>query len=381
MKASTRSAVPAFHALDMLNRANALEAEGRAICHLEIGQPTDPMPAEITAVAMEALRTDLVGYTEATGKPAFREALSRHYAAWYGLDIPPERFIATTGASGGFVLAFLAAFDAGDRVGLLTPGYPAYRNILLSLGLEPVTIEAGEGEGWEITADAIAATHEEKPLNGMLIASPNNPTGKVIEADDLRAITGYCREAGIKLISDEIYHGLTYDAPAPSVLSSSDDVIVVSSFSKYFRMTGWRIGWLVVHDAMIRPIERLAQNLFICPPALSQVVATAALDQAALFEPVKARYARNRVALQNGLTALGFPHIAPMDGAFYTYADVGAFANDSMTFAKRALEELGIAITPGADFDTENGHRYVRLSYAGANDHIDQALERFKGWL
>ncbi len=370
-----------FIAMDVLARAKALEAAGRNIVHMETGQPSAPVPPAVLKAAQETLQTGVLSYTEAAGIVPFRSALTDHYRAWYDLDVPAERFIATTGSSGGFMLAFLALFDVGARVGLPMPGYPAYRNILKTLGVDTVTVPTGPEGRWSPQIADIEAIHRETPLDGLLIASPNNPTGTVIPPDRLKAIVDFCDANGIVLISDEIYHGLTFDAPAHSALEFSDTPIVISSFSKYFCMTGWRIGWMTVPPDLVRPVEVLAQNLFISVPTLSQYAAIEALNMAEAFRPLCDVYRQNRAILAKTLPRIGFETILPMDGAFYAYADISPFSADSLAFARDMLETAGVAATPGVDFDPDGGHTYIRFSLAGTTAEIAEGCRRLEAWL
>jgi aspartate/methionine/tyrosine aminotransferase len=383
--ASRRSQIASFIAMDVLREAKdlgraAAASGGRGIVHLEIGEPGAPAPRPVREAAIRALEAGRVAYTEALGLPALRAAIAGHYRARYGLDVPAERVVVTTGSSSGFILAFLALMDHGGRIGIPSPGYPAYRNILQALGIEAVEIETGAATGFAMSAAAIEAAHREKALDAVLIMSPANPTGVLTSAAEVKAIAETCRRLGIWLVSDEIYHGLTYAGEEACALAHSDDAIIVNSFSKYFCMTGWRIGWLVVPERLIRPLECLAQNLAISVPFLSQVAAIAAFDARDELEAIKAGYARNRAVLMEALPALGLAPL-PMDGAFYAYCDIGRFSNDSMAFSKKALHEAGLAITPGLDFDRTEGHRFVRLSYAGSEADILEGVTRLKAWL
>ena len=378
---SKRSAVAPFIAMDVLGEANRLEAEGRHILHLEVGQPGTPAPRLVRETARRALDGERLGYTDALGIWPLRARISRHYAEIYGVEVPAERIVVTTGSSGGFILSFLAGFDRGARVALPTPGYPAYRNILATLGLEPVALRLSQATRWAPTADMILAAQRERRIDGLLVASPANPTGTMLTVPVLKQVVELCAEEGIWFISDEIYHRLTYDAPAETALKFSHDVIVINSFSKYYSMTGWRVGWMVLPEALVRTVERLAQNLFISVPALSQFAAAAAFDATEELEANRAVYAQNRALLTRELPKIGLKDFLPMDGAFYAYVDVGRHTNDSMDFARRLLREAGVAVTPGLDFDPENGNRYVRLSFAGPTADIEEAVRRLGEWL
>ncbi|MEM6665477.1 MAG: aminotransferase class I/II-fold pyridoxal phosphate-dependent enzyme [Pseudomonadota bacterium] len=372
--------VAAFLAMDVLSRARALEGEGRDIVHMEVGQPEAPVPEVVIAASREKLETGVLSYTEALGTMAFRRAVRAHMKRWYSVDVPVERIVAITGSSGGFMLAFLACFNPRARVALPVPGYPAYRNTIAALDLAPVLMPLDPATGFIPSLDDIAALHAKEPLDGLLLASPNNPTGTVIPRKRLGEIAAFCRANGIRLISDEIYHGLVYGTSAETALAFDPDAIVVNSLSKFFCMTGWRIGWMIVPEELVRPVERLQQNLFICPPDISQAGAVAALENVDAFAPVLDRYRQNR-ALFESLPSLGFGRVLPMDGAFYAYADITPFGLDALTFTQRMLEEASVAATPGLDFDPLTGGSYVRFSYAGAPERMGEGIERLKRWL
>lgn len=378
--ASRLDRVAPFLAMDVLARAKAKERQGETIIHMEVGQPSAPVPRLVREAAGRALDIGAIGYTEALGLPSLRARIARHYADMQGIDIAAERVVVTTGSSAGFILAFLALFDPGARVAISTPGYPAYRSILEALDLTPVPIETGPASGWVMTPDAIRAAHRETPLSGVLAMSPANPSGTMMDEAALAALAGICREIGVPFISDEIYHGLSYSAPARTALALEPDAIIVNSFSKYFCMTGWRVGWLIVPDILVRPIERLAQNLYISAPYLSQVAAEAAFDAMDELEEIKAGYAANRALLLDALPDAGFSEFLPPDGAFYIYCDVARYTNDSMEFCRRMLDETGVAATPGLDFDLERGARFIRLSYAGSNADCIETARRLKAW-
>ncbi len=378
---SLRARVEPFLAMDVLSAAVARENAGDDIIHLELGEPAAPPPRLAREAAIRALSGGRIAYTEALGRPSLRARIARHYRDVYGLTISPERVVVTTGSSGGFVLAFLTLFDPGARILVASPGYPAYRNILQALDLKTVPVATTAATRFMVTAAMIAAAHARQPLDGVLLMSPANPTGVMTPPAELAAIARTCERLGVAFISDEIYHGLAYDAPTATALQSSDQAIVINSFSKYFCMTGWRIGWMIAPHGLMRAIERLQQNLSISVPTLSQVAAEAAMDAGEELESVKAGYAGNRALLAEELPKFGFGDIQPMDGAFYAYVDVGAFTNDSVGFCRRMLEEIGIAATPGVDFDREGGHRTLRLSYAGPSDRLVQAMKRLSTWL
>ncbi len=376
-----RSAIAPFMAMDVLAAAKAREREGHSVLHLELGEPGASPPSTAIAAARAALDAGRIGYTEALGLPALRSRIAEHYRELYRISIPPERVVVTTGSSGGFTLAFLSMFDAGDRVAIAAPGYPAYRNILKALGLEVVEIETGPADRWSLTAEAVLSAHREQPLKGVLTMSPANPTGVMMGAEALGALTSICTELGIWLISDEIYHGLTYGTPAETALRFSGDAVIVNSFSKYFCMTGWRVGWLIVPERLVRPLERLAQSLTISVPYLSQVAAHAAFDAPDELEAVRAGYATNRQILMEGFGRVGLGRFLPIDGAFYAYVDVGHLTNDSGDFCQRMLREAGVAATPGLDFDRSRGARFVRFSFAGTTQDVTGAVERLGLWL
>jgi aspartate/methionine/tyrosine aminotransferase len=376
---SRRSNVEPFHAMDILAEANALKAQGHPVISMAVGQPSDPAPEAVREAARQALSAGRIGYTDTLGIAELRRAISLHYFHHYGLGVPASRIAVTTGSSAAFNLAFLAMFDPGDRVAISSPGYPAYRNIMAALGLEVVEIELA-GDAY-LHAGHLRDAHAQKPLKGVLFASPANPTGAVVPETELRALIETARELGIAVISDEIYHRLTYAGADVTALGIDSDVTVINSFSKYYCMTGWRIGWMVLPEKLVRPVERIAQSLYISAPELSQVAAVEAFGATAELEAVKARYALNRGLLMERLPALGFTLAAPMDGAFYAYCDVSKLTNDSMEFARRMLAEAHVAATPGRDFDPLAGHRTMRFSYAGSHEDMKLALERIGNWL
>ncbi|HEY6335249.1 MAG TPA: pyridoxal phosphate-dependent aminotransferase [Alphaproteobacteria bacterium] len=376
-KLSRRGRVPPFIVMDVLRAANERQAAGAEVIHLEVGQPGTGAPAGVLAAAREALDGHRLGYTEALGIPSLRARIARYYAEQYGTRVAPGRVAVTTGSSAGFVAAFLAAFDEGDRVALAAPSYPAYRNILTTLGIVPVILDATEATRFQPTVELVERAG---PIAGLIVASPSNPTGTMLLPQELATIADYCAGAGIRLISDEIYHGITFGRPAATALDANADAIVINSFSKYFSMTGWRIGWMIVPEDLVRPVECLAQNLYISPPTLSQIAAEAAFEYRAELDGIVARYARNRTLLLKELPAAGFDRLAPADGAFYLYADVGHLTNNSADFCARMLAEIGVAATPGMDFDAERGHRYLRFSFAGSEVDIAKAVEKLKTW-
>ncbi|GAA0771509.1 aminotransferase class I/II-fold pyridoxal phosphate-dependent enzyme [Roseibium denhamense] len=378
---SRRSDVAPFIAMDVLSEAAKLEADGRSIIHMEVGQPSAPAPKTARAAAEAALAHGRLGYTEALGLKTLRAALASHYQRLYGISVSPDRIMATTGSSAGFNLAFLSAFDPGDRIVLTAPGYPAYRNIIKALGLIPVEVPVDESTRWCLTPDHLLEVQKEGPVKGVLVASPANPTGTMMPADTLENLIRYCDEERIWFVSDEIYHGLDYDGEQKTALETSQNTIIINSFSKYYCMTGWRIGWMVLPEQLVRPTERIAQSLYISPPEISQIAATAALDAVQELESVKAGYAANRDLLLTALPAIGFDRLLPVDGAFYIYADVSAFTSDSLEFTKRMLHEAGVAATPGVDFDPVAGHHFMRFSFAGAHPDMKEAVNRLSAWV
>lgn len=365
--------------MDVLAEANRLKGLGHPVISMAVGQPSDPVPQAVRAAAGRALADGRIGYTDSLGLVALREAIAAHYQAHYGVTVSPERVVVTTGSSAAFNLAFLAMFDVGDRVAIAAPGYPAYRNILAALGAEVVEIEL-HGDG-HLTAAHLAAAHRVKPIKGVLFASPANPTGAIIPRDDLEELVQVAGDLGIAVISDEIYHRLAYSAPDVTALEFSSDAVIINSFSKYYCMTGWRVGWMVLPEMLVRPVERIQQSLYISAPELSQVAAIAAFSASAELDLVKARYEANRALLMRQLPKLGFDIAAPMDGAFYAFCDVSSLTNDSMDFARRMLAEAHVAATPGRDFDPFAGQRYMRFSYAGSSDDMVAAMDRIGRWL
>lgn len=380
---SRRSAVEPFHAMDLLAEATKERAAGKPVISLAVGQPSHPAPTAAREAAAKALEDGRIGYTDALGLMALREGIAAHYATHHGVSIDPQRIAVTTGSSAGFNLAFLALFDAGDQVAIARPGYPAYRAILGALGLKVIEIAVDESTGFTLTPESLEAAEREtgKPIKGVLLASPANPTGTVTGRLRLKALADWCSARGAAFISDEIYHGLTFAGEETSALEFTNDVVVINSFSKYYCMTGWRIGWMVLPENMVRPIECLAQSLYISAPELSQVAALAALGATKELDVYRQAYAANREFLLKALPEIGLPLLSPMDGAFYAYADVSTLTNDSMGFAKRMLAEISVAATPGMDFDPLEGHRALRLSYAGSEAEIREAVRRIGEWL
>jgi len=375
------ASVPPFHAMAMSQRATEVAAQGHAVLHLQVGQPATGAPAAARAAAIAALAAEQpLGYTNSPGTMGLRRRIARHYAEQYGVEVSPQSVFVVGGASAGFTLAFLAAFDAGQRVGVLEPGYPCYRNTLLALGIEPVAIPVGPDTRWAPTPELLDAAG---PLDGLVIASPSNPTGTVLAADRIAAVAAWCTTHGVQLIADEIYHGITYDGAAPTVLAATADAVLINSFSKYFSMTGWRLGWMVVPPHLHEAVDRLQQNVYICAPHISQVAGLAAFDARDELDAHVQRYATNRALILDGLAAAGISDVADADGAFYVYADVTELATacgDSMALCNRWLDEIHVAVTPGLDFDLARGHRFVRFSYAGHAQHIAEALERLQAW-
>lgn len=382
LKIARRGLVPPFIVMDVMQAAAEREAAGKEVVHMEVGQPGTGAPKGVIEAARDAAASQRLGYTVALGIPELRERIARHYKDWYGVDVSADRIVVTTGSSGAFILSFLAAFDAGDRVALAEPGYPAYRNILTALGIEVAGLPTEADTRFQPTPGVVA---EAQNIDGLIVASPSNPTGTMIGKPEMEDLVAYCRDAGIRLVSDEIYHGITYGARsigdrAFSALEFTDDAIVINSFSKYFSMTGWRLGWMVVPEDMIRAVECLAQNLFISPPAISQAAAVAAFDCADELEANVARYTANREFLLDALPKAGYERMAPADGAFYIYADVAELTNDSQDFCRRMLAEAGVAVTPGLDFDPQRGHAWVRFSFAGTLEDMEEGARRLMAW-
>ena len=382
MSPSRRSDVPPFIVMDVMAAAARIEAAGGRVIHMEAGQPAVSAPAAAREAACVALMAgSYLGYTETLGILPLRTRIAQHYRNQYGVDLDPAHIVITTGSSGGFILAFLALFEAGDRVALANPGYPPYRHILSALDCEPVLLPTSAETRWAITPELLIAEHRRKPLKGVVIASPANPTGTMMPTETLRALIAAAEAEGIRVISDEIYHGLDYAFPAETALRLTRNAVVVNSFSKYFCMTGWRVGWLVAPEMLVRPLERLQQNLAISVPTISQIAAQASFDGRDELETVKHSYEENRRILVEGLPKVGLERFLPVDGAFYLYADVSRFTSDSLDFAKRMLEEAGVAATPGLDFDPLHGKEFLRFSYAGSAADMREAVERIGKWL
>jgi aspartate/methionine/tyrosine aminotransferase len=382
---ASRANVPPFHVMDLLAAAHTRRRTHGDLLDLLAGQPSTGAPAPVKAEAIRLLESgDPLGYTPAVGILELREAIAGHHKRAHGIDVDPDEVIVTTGSSGGFLLAFLAAFEVGDRVAMARPGYPCYRNVLTALGIEVVEIPTGPETRFQPTVEQVAELHARHGLKGLVVASPANPTGTMLLPTELAAIAAYCEDSGIQLISDEIYHGIEYaplageDRLARSAWETSREAVVFASFSKYFSMTGWRIGWMLVPDRLRRAADVLTGNFTICPPVIAQRACLAAFSDAAYDEldgHVR-RYADNRRLLLDGLPEIGITELAPADGAFYVYADVGHLSQDTMAFCHDLLARTGVAMAPGIDFDTEAGHRFVRMSFSGQGSDIEAALDR-----
>ena len=381
LAASDRSNVPPFMVMDVMSAAERIEAAGGHVIHMEVGQPAAPAPTTAIAAARAALEGGRIDYTSALGIASLRERIAAHYSDTYGCAVDPGRIVVTTGSSGAFILAFLAMFEPRDRVAVTVPGYPPYRHILTALGCEPVLIETSFETRHALTGEALLAAHRKAPLRGVLVGSPANPTGTMMSRQALTHLIEAAQSTGVRFISDEIYHGLDYGFPAVTAAELSEQALVINSFSKYFCMTGWRVGWMVVPEPLLRPIERLQQNLAISVPTLSQIAAEAAFDGREEMEAIKRGYLENRRILIEGLPKAGLTKFLPADGAFYLYADVSDFTSDSFEFAKQMLEEAHVAATPGVDFDPFRGKNFVRFSYARSADDMREAVARIARWL
>src|SRR6201996_1783303 len=381
LTASGRSDVPPFMVMDVMASAARIEANGGHVIHMEVGQPAASAPKTAIAAARAALEGGRIDYPSALGIPSLRARIAQHYRDVYRTTVDAERIIVTTGSSGGFILAFLALFEPGDRVAVTVPGYPPYRHILTALGCEPVLIETSSETRHALTGEALLAAHRKTPLKGVLVASPANPTGTMMSKEALASVIGAAHDAGIRFISDEIYHGIDYAFPAVTAASLSPDALVINSFSKYFCMTGWRIGWMVVPEPLVRPIERLQQNLSISVPTLSQIAAEAAFEGREEMEAIKHGYQENRRILIEGLPQAGLTEFLPADGAFYLYADVSKFTSDSFAFAGEMLEKTHVAATPGIDFDPVHGRAFIRFSYARSAEEMHEVVARITRWL
>jgi aspartate/methionine/tyrosine aminotransferase len=376
MRKSNRSEVDPFIVMDVMEAARAAEEAGRHIIHMEVGQPSTPAPEAARRAVETAMEADSLGYTVALGLPALRRGIAQLYDRWYGVDLDPARVVVTSGSSAAFLLSFTTLFDSGDRVGLGDPGYPSYRQILKALGLTPVGLPTSPGNRYQPVPDDLP-----DDLAGLMVASPANPSGTMLGKDALSDLSSACRARDMSFISDEIYHGLHYEDRAVSALEITDDVHVINSFSNYFSRTGWRMGWMVVPDDHVRTVERLAQNMFICPPHVSQVAALAALDAVDELEANRQVYVKNRELMLDGLPKAGFDKIAPPDGAFYVYADVSEHTDDSRAFAAEILREAGVAVTPGLDFDPDRGATTLRFSYARSTADIQEGLRRLRDFM
>ncbi len=377
LKIATRSNISPFFAMEVMRDANERQAAGEDILHLEVGEPCFGAPKEVIASAQHLLEQGPLGYTEALGLSAFRHRISAHYKSAYGVEISANRVVATFGASGAFLLAFLAAFDVGDRVAIIEPGYPAYRNILQALGIEVVPIRPGPSTKLD---KVIALLQQNYPLQGLIVASPANPTGTMLTVDELSTLISWSKTHQVRLISDEIYHGINYDRAPTTAAEFDENVIVINSFSKYYAMTGWRIGWMVAPHKLIPAIEKITQNFFVSPSVLSQEAAIVALGCRHELDAYVQAYGRNRAALMKTLPDLGFINLHPAHGAFYLYADASNLTNDTTNLCRQMLEEIGVATTPGIDFDPRDGHKHIRISFAGEEQTINEACARLTKW-
>ncbi len=380
LKTATRGRISPFIVMEVMRAAAEREKSGAAVLHMEVGQPGTGAPQGVIEAARAALDDHRLGYTVALGLPELRQAIAQHYQDYYGVAVPTERVVVTTGSSGAFILSFLSAFDPGDRVALAAPGYPCYRNILSALSIEPVSLMSTLEDRFQPTPELLDRARAENPIHGLIVASPSNPTGTMLDTGAFRALIDYCDRHGIRFISDEIYHGITYRGRADTATAFGDDAIVINSFSKYFSMTGWRLGWMVVPPNLLRAVESLAQNFFISPPTLSQIAAVAAFRCHEELQANVARYAVNREMLLRELPKAGFTELAPSDGAFYIYADVGHMTNDSEAFCRRVLNEASVAVTPGVDFDAARGNRFVRFSFAESTRDMADAVAALQAW-
>src|SRR5580693_4335333 len=379
--ASGRSEVPAFMVMDVMAAAARIEAAGGHVIHMEVGQPAASAPKAAIQAARAALDSTRIDYTAALGTPSLRERVARHYRESYGFAVDSSRIVVTTGSSAAFILAFMAMFEPGDRVAVTVPGYPPYRHILTALGCEPVLIETSSDTRHALTGEALLDAHRRTPLKGVLVGSPANPTGTMMSREALTGLITAAEGAGIRFISDEIYHGLDYAFAAVTAAELSPNALVINSFSKYFCMTGWRVGWMVVPEPLVRPIERLQQNLAISVPTLSQIAAEAAFEGRQEMEEIRRGYQQNRRILIEGLPRAGLTKFLPADGAFYLYADVSDFTSDSFKFAGEMLEHAHVAATPGVDFDPVHGRQFIRFSYARSAQEMREAVERIARWL
>lgn len=377
---SLRGRIDPFIVMDVISRAARLEAGGTDVVHMEVGQPSTAAPLTARAAVAKALDREPLGYTETLGMYALRQRIAQHYHDTYGANVSAEQIVVTSGSSAGFVLAFLALFDFGARVAIASPGYPCYRQIMRVLGIEPVVVDTGEAGRWMPTVGQVEQVIGARGVQGVLLASPANPTGVMFEPGKLARLVAVCDRENGWFISDEIYHGLTYSHPAETAFGKGRRVVVINSFSKYFSMTGWRVGWMVLPTELVRTVERIAQNLFISAPAVAQVAALGAFDGMDELERNRCRYLNNRDLLQDGLKRAGLAKVVPADGAFYLYVDVSRYTDDSVSFAQTMLEEIGVAATPGVDFDPVRGHRFMRFSYSGSEDTVREGVRRLVSW-
>ena len=373
MRRSNRGDVDPFMVMDVMAAARLEEASGRSIIHMEVGQPGTAAPKMAQARLVSEMEVDALGYTVALGRIDLREQIAKLYRNWYGVIVPPHRIVVTAGSSAAFTLAFTALFDQCERIAIGEPGYPSYRNILKALSLETVSIQTQAENRYQPTVAEVAAVEN---LAGLLVASPANPSGTMLDKSALKVLMDHCLEHDISFISDEIYHGIQYEGRAVSALEINDECFVINSFSKYFSMTGWRVGWMVVPESHVRTVERLAQNMFICAPHVAQIAALGAMEAESELSKNFAIYANNRILMLEALPKMGFDKIAPPDGAFYVYADVSRWSDDSVAFSAQILEEAGVAVTPGLDFDRVRGHQTIRFSYAGTTADIREGLTR-----
>ncbi len=377
IKISNRSDIAPFYVMEVMRAAAERENTGKEVLHLEVGQPSTPAPAGARKSAIDAIENEILGYTSALGMDPLRERLHRHYLEWYDTDIPSSRIAITMGASGAFTLAFLACFEPGDRVVVPTPGYPCYRNVLRALDVEVVDLPVGPETRFQPSPRGLESVG---PIDGLVVASPSNPTGTMLLEDELSGLVQWCQKNEVRLISDEIYHGVTYGESPPTAAAYWDEVVVVNSFSKYFSMTGWRVGWLVLPQALVSPVERLTQNAFIAAASVSQHAALGAFDSHDELELNLERYRVNRSILLEGLPRVGIGPLAPADGAFYIWAQVDDLCDDSQELAQQWLHELGVAVTPGIDFDPKEGHRFIRFSFAGSTQETLDTVEKLSQW-
>jgi aspartate/methionine/tyrosine aminotransferase len=378
---SLRSNIDSFIAMDVVARAAQLSGQGEDIISMALGQPSAQAPLSARNAAKNLIESGSIGYTSAPGIDGLRTRIASHYREKYQVDVNPRRIFVTTGSSAGFVLAFLSMFDEGARIAIPSPGYPAYRNIIKALSMVPVEIETGPQSRWMLNAQLLEQTHEKEKLDGVLFANPNNPSGTMLERESFAALLKCAEDLGIRFISDEIYHGLTYTMKEACALELVDDAIIINSFSKYYCMTGWRIGWMIVPETLIRTIDRLQQNLFICAPEISQVAARAAFDGVEEMEAVRQTYINNRQLFLERLPKLGITEIQPIDGAFYAYGDISPLSNNSMELANEILDRCGVALTPGLDFDLKRGKSWMRFSFAGNHQRMKEGFDRLDHWL